>query len=126
MIFDRIRNSRSLKLAVLFSFAAAAPLQGLPRENPEITELRALAATYAKQGPLMSRSSFERFSDLIKKVGDEPAAVSALNAAGFCAHGSGGSSGGTAGGGIAATCPAQRRRMAKGDHSHLLAINHWV
>lgn len=125
MLFDSIRNSRHLKLAVLFGFAAAAPFQGLPREKPEISELRVLAAEYAKASALMSPKRFERFSELMKRVRNEPGALSALNAAGFCAHGSGGSGGGIAGP-AAAACPNLRRRLAKGDHSHLLAIHYWV
>ncbi len=125
MLFDSIRNSRRLKLAVLFSFAASAPLQGLPRENPEITELRLLANEYGARGPLISPAKFERFTELMSRLRDQPGASGALSGAGLCAHGSGGSSGGIAGA-AAGACPVQRRRIAKGDLSHLLAINHWV
>lgn len=127
MLFDSIRNSRSLKLAVLFGFAATAPINGMPRENPQVTELRMLASEYTAQGPLMSRPRFERFSDLMKTLGDQPEASRILGAAGICGHASGGSGGGApAGSGAAAVCPVHRRRIAKGDLSHLLAINHWV
>lgn len=125
MLFDSIRNSRKIKLAVLFGFAAAAPLQGLPRENPEITELRMLADEYGERGPMISPAKFERFTELMERLRDQPGASGALSGAGLCAHGSGGSSGGIAGA-AAAACPIQRRRIAKGDLSHLLAINHWI
>lgn len=125
MLFDSIRTSRRLKLAVLFSFAASAPLQGLPRENPEITELRLLANEYGARGPFISPAKFERFTELMARLHDQPGASGALSGAGLCAHGSGGSSGGIAGTATAA-CPIQRRRVAKGDLSHLLVINHWV
>lgn len=125
MLFDSIRNNRNLKLAVLFGFAAAAPLQGLPRENPEITELRMLATEYGEHGPLISQSKFERFTELMERLRDQPGAAGALSGAGLCAHGSGGSSGGVAGS-AAAACPLQRRKIAKGDLSHLLVFNHWV
>lgn len=126
MLFDSIRNSRNLKLAVLFGFAAAAPMQGLPRENPEITELRLLATEYGQRGPLISQSKFARFTELMERLRDQPGAAGALSGAGLCAHGSGGSSGGGTAGPAAAACPLQRRRVAKGDLSHLLVFNHWV
>lgn len=126
MLFDSIRKNRPLKLAVLFSFAATAPIASMPRESAQVSELRILTAEYTEHGPLMSRARFERFSDLMKQIGDQPEASRILGAAGFCGHASGGSGGGApAGSGAAAVCPVHRRRVAKGDMSHLLAMDHW-
>lgn len=127
MIFDHIRQSRGLKLAALFGFAAASATSTLPRETPEALELRILTAEYTKQGPLMATDRFERFNILYKQArgSGDPALLSALSSGGFCVHSSGSSSGGSSGSGFV-SCPSLRRRIAKGDMGHLLAVKHWL
>ena len=116
MLFDYFRRSRSTPLALLFAFAANAPLppQTLPPQNQE---LRQLAREYALKGPLMTRARFERFTDLMATSKDSN--VSAI--AGLCGgHGSSGN-GSTTTGPMAAT---GRRR--KEDDSCLLSFHYWV
>lgn len=123
MIFDTLRRARTLKLAAVFGFAAASATMRVPRENPEITELRHLTRDY--ESGTMTAAQFIRMSDLTQSLADEPAAQRLLTNAGLiCAHSSGSS--GTAAGSAAAACPSERRRRAQGDMSHLLVFHHWV
>lgn len=115
MIFDYLRKNRATPLSLLFAFAVNAPL---PPQNttPEVQELRLLAREYAQKGPLMTRSRFERFSDLMKTTKETD--IGAI--AGLCGgHGSPSNSGGNA----QPASPARRRQ--EGD-ACLLSFNYWI
>lgn len=128
MFFDSLRRARALRLALVFSMAAAGTQPPAPRDTPAMAELKILATEMAEKGPLLSPEKFERFQRLMGQVKDPEALGGILSTAGMCAHGgsmggsSGGSGGGSGGTGPATGgCPVRRR---KGDLSHLLAIDY--